>query len=241
MNHLVNVVDGNDQSFKEVGTLLCLLQLILGAADGHVVTMLHEILHAVLERQQARTAIDQRDGVDRETALQCCHLEELVEQYVGIGIALAVHHDAHALPARLIVDIGHALYLVFVGQVGNILHQVGLVDPVWNLRHHNLIVGLAGLDLCLGTHHDAATPSGIGILHALQAIDIGSRGEVGAGDILHQPVHVDVGVVNVGTAAINHLIEVVGRHVGGHTHGNAVAAVHQQVGNLGRHDRRLLQ
>ena len=97
------------------------------------------------------------------------------------------------------------------------------------------------LNLSLGTHHDAATTSLIGILHPLQAIDIRSSGEVRTRDIFHQSIGIDVWIVYISAATINHLTEVMGRHIGGHTHGNTVTTVHQQVRNLRWHHRRLLQ
>ena len=99
MYHLVDVVDGDDQSFEDVGTLLRLLQVVLGAADGYVVAVLDEVLDALLEVEQTGTTLDQCDIVDRERALQGCHLEQFVEQHIGIGVALAVDDDTHTLTA----------------------------------------------------------------------------------------------------------------------------------------------
>ena len=48
-NHLVDIVDGDDQTLEDVGTLLSLAQVILGATDRNVVTVLYEILDALLE------------------------------------------------------------------------------------------------------------------------------------------------------------------------------------------------
>ena len=92
---------------------------------------------------------------------------------------------------------------MLVGQIGNILHQVGLVDTVWNLGDYNLIVGLGGLDFGLGTHHDTSPTRLVGITHTSEAIDIGTCGEVGTRDELHQSVGVDVRIVNIGTATVN--------------------------------------
>ena len=64
MYHLVNVVACDDESLKDVGTLLCLLKVELGATDGHVVTMLHEVLHTLLKCEEARTSVDEGDAVD---------------------------------------------------------------------------------------------------------------------------------------------------------------------------------
>ena len=130
---------------------------------------------------------------------------------------------------------------MLVGEVGDILHQIRLVDTVWDLRHDDLVVRLARLDLSLGTHHDTSTTSLVGILHALQTVDIRSRGEVRTGDILHQTLCVDIRIVDIRTTAVDHFTEVMRRHVRRHTHCDTVTAVHQQVRDLRRHHRGLHQ
>ena len=130
---------------------------------------------------------------------------------------------------------------MLVGEIGDIGHEVGLVDTVRNLCHNNLVVGLSTLNLGLGTHHDTATTCLVSVANTLQTIDIGACWEVGTWDILHQAVGIDIGVVDIGTAAIDDLTEVVGRHIGSHTYGNTVTTIYQQIGNLGWHDGGLCQ
>ena len=102
-------------------------------------------------------------------------------------------------------------------------------------------MGLTALNLCLGTHHDTASTCLVGIAHTLQTIDIGTCREVGTRDILHEAVGIDIGIVDIGTAAIDHLTEVVGRHIGSHTYGDTVTTIHQEVRNLSRHHGGLLK
>ena len=130
---------------------------------------------------------------------------------------------------------------MLVGKVGDISHEVGLVDAVRNLGDDDLVVGLACLDLSLGTHHDTAATCLVGIAHARESIDIGTCGEVGTRDVLHQAIGIDIGVVDIGTAAVYDLTQIMGRHVGSHTYGDTVTTVHQQVRNLCRHHGRLFE
>ena len=60
---LVDIVDGDDQTLEDVGTLLSLAQVVLGAANRNIVTMLDEILDALLERKQAGTTFYQSDVI----------------------------------------------------------------------------------------------------------------------------------------------------------------------------------
>ena len=65
-HNLVDVVAGDNQAFEDMGTLLSLLEVVLCAAYGDVVTVLYEILNALLKREQTRATVDKRNAVDRE-------------------------------------------------------------------------------------------------------------------------------------------------------------------------------
>src|SRR5699024_5032877 len=74
-----------------------------------------------------------------------------------------------------------------------------------------------------------APAGGIGGPDAAAAHDDAGGGEVGSLDVLHQARQVDVGVFDIGHAAVNDLAQVMGRDVGGHANGNALTAVDQEV------------
>ena len=59
--------------------------------------------------------------------------------------------------------------------------------------------------------------------------------------MLHQSVQRYVGVINISTATINHFSKVVGRHICGHSHGNTIATIYQQIRNLCGHYTRFNQ
>ena len=201
-------------------------------------TMLYEVLHALFQREQTGTTLYQCDIVDRERTLQGCHLKQLVQQYVGIGIALHVNNDTHPLTTRLIVHISNTLNLVLIGKVCNVCYEISLVNAIRNLCNHNLIVSLATLNLSLGTHHNTTTTSLVGIAHSLQTIDVCACGEIRTWDILHQSISIDIRIVDISTATINNLCQIMGRHVGSHTYSNTITTIYQQVRNLGRHHSR---
>ena len=66
MYYLIDIVDCDDQALEDVCTLLSLAQIVLGAADGYVVTVLNEVLNTLLERKQTWTALYQSNIVYRE-------------------------------------------------------------------------------------------------------------------------------------------------------------------------------
>ena len=80
-DHLIDVVTCNNQSTQDVHTFLGLTQIILGASDDHIMTMLHEVAYEIAKCQQLWASLDQCNAVHTETGLQRCHLEEFVENY----------------------------------------------------------------------------------------------------------------------------------------------------------------
>ena len=241
MYHLVDVVHSNDQSFEDMGTLLRFLQVVLGTTDGHVMTVLHEVLHAFLQGKQTGTSLYQSNAVHGEGALQGRHLEQLVQNHVGVGILLHVDDDTHTLTTRLVVGVRDTLELTFLHQVGDILNELCFVHAIRNLSDDNLVMSLMTLDFGLGTHHDSSPTRFIGIFHALQTVDISTCGEVGSLDILHQAFGINIRIVDIGTAPVDDLTQVMCRDIGSHTYCNTVTTVHQQVRNLRRHHARLRQ
>ena len=145
------------------------------------------------------------------------------------------------MPACFVVYIGYTLELPFLHQIGNIFYELLLVDAIRNLCYHNLVVVIASLYFGLGPHHDSATSCFVSLLHAFQAIDIGTCGEVGGWNILHQVVDAQIGVIDIGTTSVDNLPEVMGGNICGHTHGNTVSSVHQKVWHLCGHYGRLEQ
>ena len=125
--------------------------------------------------------------------------------------------------------------LAFLNQFGYILDKLLLVNAVGYLGNDDAVMAVVALNLGLGTHDDASATCLVGIFHALQTIYVCTRGEVGSRNVVHQLIGGDVWIVDECTAAVNHFAQIVGRHIGGHTHGNTVASVDEQVWHLGRH------
>ena len=96
------------------------------------------------------------------------------------------------------------------------------------------------LDLGLGTHHDAAATRHQRLPDTLVAVYDSTRREVGALDILYEILALDLGVVDIGAAGIDHLAQIVRRHVGRHTYGDTARTVDKKQRNLCRQHGRLL-
>ena len=197
--------------------------------------------------QRARHAVDQGQHVRAEVGLQLGVLEQVVEHDAGDRVALEHDDQALAGAARgVVADVGDALDLAGVGELGDLQRQVVGVDHVGQLGDRQAGAALGVLvdldDRALG---DRAAAGAVGLLDALAADDQRAVGEVGALDPLDQGVLEllagGVGVLERPAGAVGDLAQVVRRDVGGHADRDAGRAVDQQVGVAGGQDRRLLR
>ena len=225
-----------------MGALLCLAQLVAGAAHHDVLLVDDVVVEDLLQREDARHAVDQRQVDDAEAGLQLGVLVELLQHDLGLLAALEVDDDAHALAVGLVVEAGDLCDLFLLDELGDLLDEAQLVDLVGDLGHDDaLLAAGALLDMRLGAHGDRAAAGLVGVADAGNAHDGAAGGEVRAGNDLHQLVELDVGVVDHRDGGVDGLAQVVGRHVGGHAHGDALGAVDQQVGEAAGQDLGLLE
>ena len=167
-------------------------------------------------------------------------LVEVVENDGGVNVLLQLDHDAHALTVALIADIGDALDALFTHEFGDFLDQPRLVDHVRDLMHDDAAaVGRHLLDFGFRAHDNAAATGCVRVVNAAAPQNDAAGGEVRPFDELHQIGYGAVRVVDEMDNAVDHLAHVVRRDVGGHTHGDAVGAVDQQVREPRRQHGRL--
>ena len=216
--------------------LLSLCQVELGTTDDHLMTMGNEVLDELLQVEEfwhTKSLGMTRNGdksniIDREVGLQFGHLIELVEDDIGVDILLEVDDDAHALAIGLVVDIGDAFNLLFVGKLGNVLDEFGLINAVRYLGDDNAVVLTLALNFGLTANHDFAATGLIGLSYAIITIDDTARWEVGSLNVLHQFVDGNLRIIDIGTDAIDTLREIVGRHIGSHTDSDAVGTIDEK-------------
>ena len=142
---------------------------------------------------------------------------------------------------RVVVDVGDA-----VDVAGG--HQ--LVDASGDRRHAGLIRKFGDddleaavvvlLDARLGAHLHRAATGLIRVDDPGATEDVRPGREVGTGDVLHQVLDGGVGMVDEVDDGVDGLAEVVRRDVRRHAHGDALAAVDEQVREPGRQDERFL-
>src|SRR6185437_11903665 len=150
------------------------------------------------------------------------------EHDIRRGVALQLDDDAHALAVALVAQVGDTLDQLLAHAFGDALHHARLVDLIGHLGDDDRLALFAQLlDMRLAAHHDRAAAELIGGLDADAAEDDAAGREIGPGDELYQLVDGDIGIVDEGEAAIDHLAQIVRRDVGRHADGDAAAAIDQ--------------
>ena len=236
----VDHVQGLDQALDDVGPGTGLLQAELRPAADDLNLVLDVGRQGLHEVEGPRDTVHQGDGVDPEAGLERGVLVQVVEQDVGVGVALDVDDEAGTTLRRFVVDVPDTVQLPGLDQVPHLGGDRAGAGLVWEFGDHDGGSALGLLDLRLGPHPHRAPPGPVGVHDPGPSQEQGPGREVGTLDELHQVVRSGLGVVNEVDDGVDDLTEVVGRDVGGHPHGNALAPVDQQVREPGGKDDRLL-
>ena len=88
---------------------------------------------ACVEAEFAGLAVEHGQEDHGEAFLQLGVLVELVEHDLGLRSALELDDDAHAVAVALVADVADVVDDFFVGQLGDALDELGLVDLVGDL------------------------------------------------------------------------------------------------------------
>jgi hypothetical protein len=243
LDDLVDVGERDRQSLEDVAALARLPEVEHGAAGDDFAAVAQKGVEHLLEIQQARLAVDQRNHVHAEGVLHLRLLVQIVQDHVGVLAALQLDVDAHARLVGLVAQIGDALDLLVAHQLADLDQQVGLVHLVRQLVDDDRLLAAAlveVLDVAGGAHHHAAAARAVAVAHAREAVDDAGSRKVGRLDDGDQRLDVDLGIVEQRMQRGADVGEVVRRDVGRHAHGDAGRTVDQQVGDLGRQHQRLL-
>ncbi len=227
---------------QDVGAGLLLGELVLGAAHDHFALVGDVVVDHRAQVERAGDVVDERDHVHAEGGLHRGVLVELVEHDLGDRVALELDHEAHPALVGLVAQVGDLGDPLVVDEVGDLLDQVAgaaLLDHEGQLGDDDrLLAVLERLDVRARLHAHPAAAGLVGVADAGAAEDDPAGGEVGALDVAHQALDLDLGIVDVGDRGVDHLAQVVRRDVGGHADRDARGAVDEQVGEArGQHQR----
>ena len=126
---LVDVRQRDGEAFEDVAAVARLAQLEARAPHDDLAPVLQEELEELLEIEQARLAVDQRDHVHAEAVLQLRQLVQVVEDDLGDFAALELDDDAHAGLVRLVAQVGNAVELLLADQLADAHQQRSPCSP----------------------------------------------------------------------------------------------------------------
>src|SRR2546430_6075436 len=220
LHHLVDVVDGDLQTFENVLAVLRPPQLELGAPRDDRVAVLDEVLEQLFQGHLLRRAVDQGQHDRAEGGLHLGVLVQLVQDHRGDRVTLQIVDDPHPLAVGVVLDVRDALELLVVGELGDLRDQIRLVDLVGDLGDDDLL--LAGRFLLFHhrarPQHDPAPALLVALLDAFATVYDRTRGEVGTLDEFPEILDGRIGVVHQMIDRLDRLGQVVGRDVRGHRH-----------------------
>ena len=238
LHHFIDVVQSLEEPFEDVRPGFGLLEFEDGAAEHHVEAVVDEgVQHLDQVHGHGAVVVHHQHGAAHD-GLELGVGEDLVEHHSRVGAALHVHHHPGAGPvAGLVLQIGDAGDAFFADEFGDPGHLLGLVDAEGHFADDDLFLAVLFDDVGPGTDPDAAPARQVELAQGVAAADDGSRGEVRAGQKLHELIHRGFGVVQQVDRGVDDFAQIVGGDVGRHAHADAGAAVDQQLGELGRKHR----
>ena len=208
--------------------LLRLLELVLGATLHHLLAVEDEGLEHALERERLRHAIDEREHVVVEGALELGVLIEVVED--GLRVRGSFELDDNAdVGCGLITQILHAFELLVAHEVRDTRDEVRLVHTVRDGGDDDVRPLLLLNYLRLAAHDHAAATARVRMLDIGLVERYRAEREVRALHELKQVIGRRFRVVYQMRRRVHHLAQVMRRNVGGHTHSDTERAVKEQV------------
>ena len=128
-DHRVEVVEGDLQALEDVGPGPGLAEVELGPPPDDLAAMVDVVLEDALERQRLGLAVDERQHVHVEGELHRGVLEQVVQHLVRVRVALDLDVDPHPVAIGLVAQVGDALDLLVLDEVGDLLEQASPCSP----------------------------------------------------------------------------------------------------------------
>ena len=236
LDDFVDVILCDQQALQEMGALLCLAEIVTGAALQNLFLEVQILVNDLAQGQNTglRLVIDQRQHIDREGSLHLGHREQTVEHDLRIGIALELDDDAHTGAVGLIADVRNAFQTLVLYQICHMLDQHTLIDLIRDLGNDDAGTVVAVLfKFGAGANRQTALTGRICGADACAAHDDALGREIGAVDMFHEVDELGLGIVNDTNAGVDDLAQVVRWDIGRHTDRDTRRAVDQQVRETG--------
>src|SRR2546426_2981960 len=155
-------------------------ELVTRPSDDHLAAVSDEVLEKLLEVEQPRLIVDQRDHVHAEAVLQLCELEQVVEDNICDLAAPELDNHAHTRLVRFVAQIGDAVELLVANELADTREQRRLVHLIGNFVDDDglAVAPLQILNVRARADHDAPATGTEAFAHALGAEDDARRREI---------------------------------------------------------------
>ena len=244
-DHLVNVVQGDQQACQDVGPFFRLVQVVFRPSGDHFLLVLQIKLQHFQKGEDLRFVIDQGQHDHAKAVLQLGVFVQLVQDNIGIGVFSELDHHPDTGLVCLVPEVRDAVDPFVLDQFADLFHQLGLVDQEGQFRHDDIAFAVVeGLDLGHGADLDLAAAGTVRLFNAFSSQDRGAGRKIRSFHDLHDVVDRDLFVFHLAVDDLYHSIDqlpdVMGRDVGRHTDRDACGAVGQEVRVSGGKHRGLL-
>ncbi len=236
----VDHVERAQQAFDDVRAVARLAQAVLAPAGDDLDLVRDVDAQRLLQVEQPRHTVDERQDVRREVRLHRRVLVELVQHDLGVRIALQVDDEPHRVAGRRVAHVADALDLAVVHELGDLLPDHLDRRLVRHLGDDDAQTPRLLDDLGDRAHPDRPAAGAVRLADADASEDRRSGREVGTEHELHQVFDRRVRVVDEVQRRVDDLAQVVRRDVRGHADRDAAATVHEQVREARRQHERLL-
>ena len=245
-DHVVDAVLRLDQTLEDVGPRLRFAQVKRSATLDDGFSVGNVGMNHGGEGQQDGPTVKDPHHVGRVGFLQSTGLEQLIEHSMRIGVVFDLDDDANALLGGFVADVANAHNHFFVDQIGDLNQHVGLFHLVRDFMDDDAFSLLVVEHFALCTDVEATFSGGVHVGDAVDAVNGCTRGEIRTFHVLHVLFYRDVWFslrpgfkegVDVEVDRTGHLSEVVRWNAGGHSDGDTVASVEEQIWQTGGQDR----
>ena len=125
----VEVVERLLEALEDVGPVARLAEVELGPPPDDLAAVLDVVLEDRLEGQRLGLPVDQGQHVHVERALERGVLEQVVQHAVRVRLALDLDDHAHAVAVGLVAQVGDAVDLLVLDEVGDLLDAAPTCSP----------------------------------------------------------------------------------------------------------------
>ena len=195
--------------------------------DHHLPAVLKINSERMLEIEQARTAVIDRQHVDGERCLERRMLKKIIDDDLRAGVFFQLHHHPGPI-VRLVAHPADFRQNFLIGEGRNSLHQLRPVHRIRNLRNDDdLAPRLRFFHRAPPPHFNRSAATMKILARPLHAVNHAARRKIRPLHMTHQRLHRQTWVVNQRAHRINHLPQIVRRNISGHAHRNTRPTVNQ--------------